>query len=146
FALFDLDGLVSVPSLDVTAEHYPEGPSGEAKPQASREFTLRPFPDGGRGIYTSTVDFTGPGLWALRVALPDRALPDGALPDAGADATELVFPIEVAEDTAAPDTGDSAPASVNRTVEDEPDLAELTTASEPDPRLYDATIAATLDA
>lgn len=141
FALFDLDGLVSVPSLDVMAEHYPEGSDGEAEPQASQEFTFRPFPDGGRGIYTSTVDFTAPGLWALRVALPASAAPG-----TGVDATEVVFPIEVGEDTIAPDTGDPAPASVNRTVEDEPNFAELTTASEPDPRLYDATIAGTLDA
>src|SRR5690606_13139192 len=112
----------------------------EPEARGATTFTFRPFPDGGRGIYTATIDFDAAGLWALRVALPATALPTQG------DGASVVFPIEVAQETVAPDIGDPAPASVNRTVEDEPDLAELTTASEPDPRLYEATVASALDA
>jgi hypothetical protein len=44
----------------------------------------------------------------------------------------------------APAIGDAAPASVNRTSSDGTPIEALTTASEPDPTLYDMTIAETL--
>ena len=133
FALFDAEGLISFPTVKVATRYYGDR-DDEYDPGEETALRFHPFPEGGRGIYTGTLDFREAGLWALDVAVPR---PDG-------DIAHVLFRVEVAAKPSAPAVGDPAPASVNRTAEDAP-LAELTTAFEPDPTLYDATIAQSLE-
>lgn len=139
FAIFDDVGLVLAPTLDVTTRYYPEGADGGYQEGEDARLQFHPFPEGSRGIYVGELTFDTPGLWALDVAIPAS---EGA---SGAETSHVVFPVEVAEEPEAPAVGDKAPASDSRTIEDEPDLAELTTASEPDPRLYETSIADALE-
>ena len=55
------------------------------------------------------------------------------------------FPVQVAEQTHAPDVGDVVPASANRTLADVATVYELSTGAEPDPKLYEQTIAEALE-
>lgn len=136
FALFDGERIpVSAPSITGVVRHYPDGPGEAPEAVGSGEFQYRPFPDGRRGIYTGSLALDRPGLWSLEVAVPGV---DGA--------TAVLVPVEVAEDTVAPGIGDPAPASASRTRADEPDLSRLTTATTPDPVLYEIGIAEALAA
>lgn len=71
------------------------------------------------------------GFWGLQA---DLILADGST-------TQAQFTIEVAEESQAPDVGDRPPASQNRTLETEPEIAKLTSDWEPEPALYEMTIA-----
>jgi hypothetical protein len=51
------------------------------------------------------------------------------------------FLVEVQPDSAAPAVGAAAPASANRTLATEPDIALLTSANDPDPTFYQLTVA-----
>jgi len=72
-----------------------------------------------------------PGFWGLSATI---TLPDGTT-------TQAQFAIEVAAESLAPDMGDHPPASQNRTLETEPDIEKLTSDWEPEPALYQMTIA-----
>lgn len=72
-----------------------------------------------------------PGFWGLAA---DITLADGTT-------TQAQFAIEVAAESLAPDVGDLPPASQNRTLETEPDIEKLTSDWEPEPALYQMTIA-----
>lgn len=71
-----------------------------------------------------------PGEWGLVV--------DTTLGEATA---RLQIVVELVEETNSPAVGTTPPASENRTLATEPDLAKLTSAAEPDPDLYQQTIA-----
>ena len=135
FAIFDRDGVVSMPSTEIDVRFHADGPGDTAEVRETVEFTYRAFPDGGRGLYVGHATFDADGLWSLAIPV---ALEEGT--------TTVVIPVEVAAEPAAPAVGDPAPASHNRTSADEPDLARLTTASEPDARLYQLTVAEALAA
>jgi hypothetical protein len=136
FALFGYDGLVSYPALALTTRFYPAGASGGYHTVETASLPFHRFPEGGRGIYAGMLDFDRAGLWALDLTVPQA---DGTV-------AEVLFPVEVKEQAAAPVVGALAPASVNRTAADVAALDELTTASEPKATLYDTTIAAALSA
>ncbi|MEX1023076.1 MAG: hypothetical protein WD058_07995, partial [Dehalococcoidia bacterium] len=121
FALFDFEGLVSYPALNVQTRFYPDGPEEGYRTVEEAALTFAPFPDGGRGIYTGTLAFAEPGLWAI----------DAAVPQADGTVARVVFPVEVSREPSAPAVGDPAPASVNRTADDVDDLRALTTATTP---------------
>ena len=72
-----------------------------------------------------------PGFWGLAA---DITLADGTI-------TQAQFAIEVAAESLAPNVGDRPPASRNRTLETEPDIEKLTSDWEPEPDLYQVTIA-----
>lgn len=74
------------------------------------------------------------GFWGLAA---DITLGDGTV-------THAQFAIEVAEESLAPDVGDRPPASQNRTLDTEPDIEKLTSDWEPEPALYQMTIAEAL--
>ncbi len=135
FALFDDVGLISFPVLDVATRFYPDGAAGEFEPGAGDQLRFYPFPLGSRGIYAGELSFPRAGLWALDVTVPR---PDG-------EPAHVVFPVEVTEEAMAPAVGDPAPASASRTSAEVSDLRDLTTASEPDPRLYETSIADALE-
>lgn len=74
------------------------------------------------------------GFWGLAA---DITLADGIT-------TQAQFAVEVAEESQAPDVGDRPPASQNRTLETEPDIEKLASDWEPEPALYQMTIAAAM--
>ncbi|MCI0395100.1 MAG: hypothetical protein L0322_09210, partial [Chloroflexi bacterium] len=75
------------------------------------------------------------GFWGLAAEI---TLADGAT-------TQTQFAIEVAAESLAPDVGERPPASQNRTLASEPDIAKLTSDPTPNPGLYQMTIAEALD-
>lgn len=74
------------------------------------------------------------GYWGLAAEI---TLDDGTR-------IEAPFVVEVREESAAPAIGDRAPASQNRTLETEPDLHKLSSGSDPNPALYQMTVAEAL--
>ncbi|MCK9485207.1 MAG: hypothetical protein M0R73_00670 [Dehalococcoidia bacterium] len=137
FALFDREGLVALPTVDVATRFYADDTDGY-EPGEQTSLRFHPFPLGGRGIYTGTLTFDAPGLWAIEARIPRAEEPPRA-------ETTVLFPVEVAAAPVAPAVGSSVPASNNRTSADT-EMAELTTSTEPDPTLYDTTIADALKA
>jgi len=71
------------------------------------------------------------GFWGLAVEI---RLDDGTV-------VEAPFVVEVREESAAPAIGDPAPASQNRTLKTEPDLQKLSSGNDPNPALYQMTVA-----
>ena len=71
------------------------------------------------------------GYWGLGAMV---TLPDGTH-------TQAQFTIEVTSTVSAPDIGQTPPASENRTLASEPDLAKLTSDASPEPGLYQLTVA-----
>lgn len=59
----------------------------------------------------------------------------------GGTTARLQIVVELVEETNSPAVGEMPPASENRTLATEPDLAKLTSAAKPDPDLYQQTIA-----
>ncbi len=136
FVLSDAEGVVRLPVLQFELYRFeagPEGPSGP--PVATGTATFYPFPADTRGLHTARVDFSGPGTWGLRLAVPR---PDGTV-------ASTLFAFDVPARAQAPLVGDVAPRSLNRTLATA-SLEELSTGSSPDARVYESTIAAALDA
>ena len=136
FALNDRTGLIRFPAVAIETYYYskPGGRPGGPVQRASAEFFA--FPDGTRGLYTAALTFDRAGTWGLQVAIPR---PDGTTPR-----MTLTFP--VAQRAAAPGVGETVPASRNRTARNVASLAQLTTGSEPQPALYQQTVAEALAA
>jgi hypothetical protein len=74
------------------------------------------------------------GIWGLKATI---VLADGTQ-------TDGQFAIQVVDKTDTPDLGEVPPASDNRTLKTVPDLAQLTSDSQPDPDLYQMTVAEAL--
>ena len=129
FVLSDSEGIVRLPIVSISASLG----GGEAVTAIARYFD---FPEGIRGLYVGELEFDRAGEWMIEVSLPR---PDGSL-------AVLSFPAEVAERTLAPDVGDPAPASLNRTLDDVESVYQLSTGAEPDPALYELTVAEALEA
>ena len=81
-----------------------------------------------RGLYRAMVDFDAPGIWIVSVA------PEGA-------ASLEEFPISVREQPLTVGVGDPAPRSQSPTIDDHPDLGEISTDPDPDPDFYRLSIA-----
>lgn len=122
----------------------------ESKPLAEARFvTLTAFDlssgtpvPGWSGEAASYSDYEIP-YWVMYPQLPkagewgfvaDIALADGTR-------TEAQFIITVVEASSAPDVGDTPPASDNRTLQTEPELAKLTSDPAPEPGLYQLSVA-----
>ena len=128
FVLSDAGGIVRLPIATLGARF---GAEGESLGAIAR---FREFPGGARGLYVGWLDFGRAGEWTLEVSVPR---PDGSI-------AATSFPVAVAARTRAPDVGDPAPASRNRTLADVGSVAELSTGADPDPALYERTIAGAL--
>ncbi len=74
------------------------------------------------------------GYWGLGAVV---TLPDGSQ-------SQAQFSIQANSPTSAPNIGDTPPASNNRTLQTEPDLAKLTSDASPEPGLYQMTVAQAL--
>jgi hypothetical protein len=75
------------------------------------------------------------GNWGL---LAEVTLADGST-------VEAPFTVEIVEQSQSPGIGSPAPASENRTLETEPDIAKLTSGTNPEPGLYQMTVAEALE-
>ena len=103
--------------------------SDRARAQATARFIE--WPTGRAGVYVATVEFDLAGRWGV---VAEIAGEDGRV-----RAQSGVF--EVKQESSSPAMRQRAPASVSRTAKDVADLAEITTSAEPDPDLYEMTIA-----
>ena len=113
------EGLVETPMAAISAH-----PPGGGEPvTAVAEFAR--FPDEVRGFHVATVRFDRPGDWTLEI--------DAAEP--------ILLSVPVAAATRAPDVGAAAPLSMNRTLADVEDVADLSTGFEVDALLYTLTVA-----
>lgn len=131
FAVFDGDKaaedinrvVVSAIELgeDLTATNMAPAWSGEATGYADYEV---PY-------WTIYPQLKKPGYWGM-IAEIERA--DGST-------TRADFVVEVQPDSKSPAIGTLAPASENRTLATEPDISLLTSANDPDPALYQMTVA-----
>ena len=130
FVVTDDLGLVRLPVVAVTATIQ-----GEAEPSLTGLARFYDFPEGIRGIYVMQLNFDRAGQWTIGVSFP--------LPDGSTNGTS--FPVQVAEQTHAPNVGEAAPASRNRTLADVASIHQLSTGAEPDPLLYAQTIAEALE-
>lgn len=129
FVLSDGQGIVRLPVASLSASLG----GGEAQTVLARYFD---FPEGIRGLYVGELNFDRAGEWTIEVGVP-RA--DGSR-------AAMSFPVRVAARTLAPDVGDPAPPSLNRTLADVESIYELSTGAEPDPALYESTVADALEA
>ena len=136
FVLSDAEGLIRLPVVRVESLYLgEEGAATPGEPVAEALARFSEFPFGVRGIYVAELEFDRAGGWALRITVPR---PDG---------TNAVTAIDfaVAARTLAPAVGEAAPRSSNRIASDVESLHELSTGAEPDPALYELTIAQALD-
>lgn len=137
FVLSDESGLVRLPMVRVASYFRPGGEDGAREgPVEETRATFFEFPYGTRGIFSTQLSFDRAGMWELEVQLPR---PDGST-------VTMAFAFPVAERTLAPSVGDPAPRTESRTASDVASLAELTTSYEPDPALYQRSIASSLAA
>ena len=123
------DGLVEFPALALA--YWSEGAAG---PPADALASFTRFPDGIRGFHLAELEFDRPGGWVVRLRVPTV---DGF--------TEIPLAIDVQAETLAPTVGAAAPASINRTLRDVEGAEQLSTGAEPDPTLYELTIAEALE-
>ena len=122
FLLIGPTGIVQSPEASITPVHLPVDGSSEQVEEAQTAF-FRLWPYGTRGSYGAEISFDRPGRWRLDISVRDE---DGSLKEA-----QLLMGVE--EEIGVVDIGDAAPASVNRTLADVGDIAEITSDSTPQP-------------
>jgi hypothetical protein len=93
-----------------------------------------PFTDYDTPYWVAYPELPSAGYWGLgaEVTLADGQIETGQ------------FSIEVLADPSAPEVGETPPASQNRTLETEPELARITSDPQPEPALYEQTVAEAL--
>ncbi|MBM3926818.1 MAG: thioredoxin family protein [SAR202 cluster bacterium] len=129
FILFTSRGILAVPTVRVTPVSLVDN-----QPRAAVTAGSHPWPLGTKGSYSTHIDFDRPGKWRLDiVALDSDVSPRTAQ-----------IEVEVRDDYKVKDIGMAAPASKNKTLQDTPNLSKLTSGSNPNPDLYQTTIAQAL--
>jgi hypothetical protein len=83
------------------------------------------------GLYVGYAELDRPGGWGVEISVPR----EGREPDV------TRMRLDVLEQHAAPAVGDRAIPSENLTAADEPDLSRITSDANPDPELYQLTVA-----
>ena len=139
FGLVDLNGMpVRTDEAQVQAVYFPPGQNpGQVRDSAVARFMRWP-PPGERGIFITPLTFdvaaagTGPqdGLWELRITTTTTEGVEVAVRTA----------LQVAEKSSTPAIGAPAPPSVTPTSAGGEDLSTITSASDPDPDLYELSI------
>ncbi len=139
FGLVDLNGMpVRTDEAQVQAVYFAPGQNqGQMRDSAVARFMRWP-PPGERGIYITQLTFdvaaagTGPqdGLWELQITTTTTEGVEVAARTA----------LRVAEKSSTPAIGAPAPPSVTLTSAAEKDLRTITSASDPDPDLYQLSI------
>lgn len=134
----DSNGVVPLPFVNLTSYLYSgtvDDPGERPEPSETVGSQFYPFPYGGRGIHVAQFNFTEPGTWGVEARLP-RA--DGSI-----EYVEVLMPVATATESV--DVGEEPPRSMNRTIADVSDIAELTTGSMRNPELYQTTVADAMD-
>jgi len=140
FGLVDRDYMPVRPdTVDLRAVYYePGAPTGEVRHRVVAEFLPWP-PEGRRGVFIANVDFdqagtaTGDtaGIWELHATFEHD----------GGEALTIGTVVSVAADHSAPFIGDAAPLSDTPTAADTDDLGTISSSAEPDPELYQLSVA-----
>ncbi len=131
FVLTDPLGIVKFPISRVQTYFLADGPDREAEgPIESVNAQYFDFPLGVRGLYVAELELDREGIWRIDVSILDRA--------GERVGTSFDFPVNGSSISVA--LGGAAPPSLNRTLSDVDSVAELTTAGEPDLRLYDLSV------
>ncbi|MBI4306514.1 MAG: hypothetical protein HY678_09380 [Chloroflexi bacterium] len=137
YVITEPDGVVRLPITALSTYFYPDRERGRRLgPVESVTARFHEFPLGTRGSYDATVNIDRAGLWGFEISFPRSG---------GARAV-MEFTVDVPATPKAPDIGEAAPRSKNRTIASVSSINELTTASMPDRALYRATIAETITA
>ncbi len=123
---------VRAPQAELTFYDLRSSPP-QPKLQASAVF--RQWPAGAAGVYVTQVSLDYAGPWGVEVKVSTQ----GGQVEAGTAG------FMVKEDSSSPSIGEPAPRSRNKTARDVPGLDQLTSATEPDPELYQMTIAEAID-
>ena len=125
FLLETPKALVKAPTVEVSVVHA----AGAAPPaQVTAQFNEWPY--GIRGSYAAAVDFPAPGDYVLTAMVDD----DGVT-------GTVDIPVTARAQSPIPSIGTPAPSSATKTLSDDLDLPQLTTAYKPDPELYRISIA-----
>ena len=140
FGLVDREYMPVRPvAVELRAVYYePGAATGQVRHRADAEFLPWP-PEGRRGVFIADVAFdragtaTGeaPGIWELHATFERR---DGESLTVGAA-------VSVAAEHSVPFIGEPAPASETPTVADAADLGTISSSPEPDPALYQLSVA-----
>ena len=126
FLLTTPDSLVRVPEATVTSVFLGDG---QAMTQTKRAgFHLWPF--GVRGSYATEINFDRPGRWRLDIGVDHEGVRG-----------QTYVEVNVAAESIVPGIGTVPPLSHNKTLPNVGDIQRLTTHYEPDPDLYQLTIA-----
>ena len=128
FVLTSQTGVVRDPAVGVSSFFLTDPASGGEQRQTALA-VFRPWPFGGRGLYTTRLNFDAPGRWRIEMTLLGKP---------GASPVELAF--DVKEAPLAPAVGEPSVRSVSKTVADVASSSELTTGSMYDEELYQLTI------
>ena len=126
---------VQVPEAQISAFYIGNGSDSTGEPAHTAPALFRRWPLSNTGVYTARVTLDTAGQWRAEVKLTSK---DGSL--LRAEGFFNVAPVGFT-----PAIGALAPRSLNKTVRDVNALEELTTSPEPDPDLYQLTIAEAVD-
>jgi hypothetical protein len=134
FAVALIDQATSDPVLEASGTSVHLNFLRDDEPQFDTDTTfVWAIPDS-NGFWTAEVNFDQPGTWSLAI---DLTRAGKALKTAGASFTVLA-------ESRSPNIGDPAPASENLTFASEPNTKRVTTDTDPDPALYQLTVAEAL--
>jgi len=132
FTLAGSQGFVTIPVLTVRSYFYASGRGGPRDgPVQTVDARFHEFPFGTRGSYVTAAVLDRPGEWGFEASVPR---PDGTV-------VPIEFRTSVPVTPRAPAVGSPAPRTDSPTIASAGSLASLTTASEPDPALYELSIA-----
>ncbi len=109
--------------------------AGREGPKQTLSARFQQWPGGAGGIYVADLAFDRAGDWGLGIT----ASVDGGSSIMGG------VKIAVKETSSTPQLGTRAPRSMNRTARDVESLEDLTTDPDPDPDLYQMTVAEAID-
>lgn len=125
FLLSTPKALVKAPTVEVSVAHI----DGTAAP-APVTAQFNEWPYGVRGSYTAAVAFPAPGDYVLTATVDDAEV-----------AGMVDIPVTARAQSPVPSIGEAAPSGATKTLGDGLELAQLTTAYQPDPELYQLSIA-----
>ena len=125
FLLTTTKGLIKTPTALVTPVYL----DGDGAPGETLEALFNLWPYGIRGSYSTYVNFDHAGRWRLDVQVDN---PDGV--------DHVQIEVEVMERSPVPALGSIALLSITKTIDENGDIAKITTDYTPDPDLYQLTI------
>lgn len=134
--LSDRQGLVKLPVVEFSSYRYLNGYEGIREGPVQAVFAhFAEFPLGTRGIHVTELNFDSPGSWSVEARVPRS--------NGSAVTAEVRFTVKEEPESVA--VGEAVPPSLNRTLADVSDVADLTTGSFHDEELYRYTVAEAIE-